>query len=447
MRREKKSNFDEKFLLIEDLHLQSTESVQTKEKSSPNKKSACDESIIDNRKQSDSVDSKYAKKMKKIQKEYKRLKKNFDELEYEKLLKLDAITQLEGELEMKDDFYLQKMKALEQSLEIERRISKRLREEAYHEKLAISEKAAHLEYHCQLLQTSNEQLKCEQARLRDSLSAEYGNFLRKLICEDEKENSHLIAEILKRKGEKKRAHLSMARVAEVSILEERLTENKAVQTDFPANSLIDVLAETVHPDESDQCLSDCFYPMHQKHIKKKSTVRRYERLEEDKENFPDNMHNMRPALEEKEKKKKPNPQPSTLELSSLFSPENFELISTYLGCRKVKLVGVSQGTLVKDFWRPDRLYVCEATIKGQDIKDKILFWHTGLISTQLGKGMRMKSIRRVIEDKFMLILGNCEIRVEGNRIECSREGKKNFFEGDLPDHQWEIAKVSAYEVN
>ena len=113
LRREKKSNFDDKFLLIEDLHLQSTES---REKSSANKKSACDESILENLKQSNSVDSKHEKKMKKMQREYKKLKKNFEELEYEKLLKLDAITQLEGELEMKDDFYLQQMSELKQSL-------------------------------------------------------------------------------------------------------------------------------------------------------------------------------------------------------------------------------------------------------------------------------------------------------------------------------------------
>ena len=147
-----------------------------------------------------------------------------------------------------------------------------------------------------------------------------------------------------------------------------------------------------------------------------------------------------------EKKKKPNRQHS-VELASLFPPEDLELIGTYLDYKKrAKLVGVSQGTLAKDFWKPDRLYVCEATIKKGGLKDKILFWHTGLISTRLQKGLRMKGMRRAIEDKCMVILGNCEVRVEGNWIECFREGKRNFFEGDLPDHQWEIAKVSAYEV-
>lgn len=99
---------------------------------------------------------------------------------------MDAITQLEGELEMKDDFYLQQMSELKQSLQIERKLSKKFRDEAYHEKLAVNEKMAHLQYYCQLLQQSNRNLKCEQAELRDCLSEEYGNFLRKLVHEDEK---------------------------------------------------------------------------------------------------------------------------------------------------------------------------------------------------------------------------------------------------------------------
>ena len=54
----------------------------------------------------------------------------------------------------------------------------------------------------------------------------------------------------------------------------------------------------------------------------------------------------------------------------------------------------------------------------------------------------MKGNRRNIEDKGMVVLGNCEIRIEGRRVCCRREGKKNFFEGDLPDYTWQVQNAA-----
>ncbi len=58
----------------------------------------------------------------------------------------------------------------------------------------------------------------------------------------------------------------------------------------------------------------------------------------------------------------------------------------------------------------------------------------------------MKKIKRVIDDKNMYILGNCEIVAKGKKISLKRENKKKLFVGNLSDNGWEVEKVLIYSL-
>lgn len=50
----------------------------------------------------------------------------------------------------------------------------------------------------------------------------------------------------------------------------------------------------------------------------------------------------------------------------------------------------------------------------------------------------MKKKKKQIIAKNMKIFGNCEVRVEEDKIYCRRYGKKNYYEGNLPDYTWKV---------
>jgi hypothetical protein len=64
----------------------------------------------------------------------------------------------------------------------------------------------------------------------------------------------------------------------------------------------------------------------------------------------------------------------------------------------------------------------------------------------LDMGMSMKKLKKNIHDDFLFILGNCELIIEGNKLSTKRQGKKNYFEGNLPDMAWIIDSVTTYQI-
>lgn len=61
-------------------------------------------------------------------------------------------------------------------------------------------------------------------------------------------------------------------------------------------------------------------------------------------------------------------------------------------------------------------------------------------------GVLMKKTKRVIDDKNMYILGNCEIVAKGRKISLKRSNKKKLFEGSLSDNGWEAENVFIYSL-
>lgn len=59
--------------------------------------------------------------------------------------------------------------------------------------------------------------------------------------------------------------------------------------------------------------------------------------------------------------------------------------------------------------------------------------------------MKKKKRRKV--DDVMKILGNCEVRINGNMIKSNRCDKINYYEGNLPNYSWEIEKVYTYKFD
>lgn len=46
----------------------------------------------------------------------------------------------------------------------------------------------------------------------------------------------------------------------------------------------------------------------------------------------------------------------------------------------------------------------------------------------------------------MLILGNCEIRLDGKELCYHRDGKKNLFSGNMESRKWQIEKEMIFNA-